>query len=226
MQEIFIQLVALGAIVRLFDLASWQDSIKRLFTRLLLLLSLLLLGISIVRIGLNPIAVPGLVWLIGGSLFLLGVMLQLAILSGSDQSTSENFNLLENSLHWLRGTWAILSLVFVPLLLWSSFIQTRQTLGLLLGQGIAVLILGAIIVGTILLLEYLSNQPPAPGLGLAVLCVPIAGGGLLHDMVRFLLKRGADPNLIRYDRSPLRHTREQKYQDIEALLLEYGAKEN
>jgi len=47
---------------------------------------------------------------------LLGVVLQL-IRAPSGQS-----NLLQNGLRWLWETWAVLSVVFVPLLLWSSFI--------------------------------------------------------------------------------------------------------
>ncbi|MEC4805409.1 MAG: hypothetical protein SAJ12_18385 [Jaaginema sp. PMC 1079.18] len=144
----------------------------------MVLLSLAILSISAVGISLNPAVVPGVAWLIGGSLVILSIFLQRVRHSPPAPNT------LQNSLHWLWGTWAIASLIFVPLLLWSSFLQTRQTLSLLIGQGVAIAIVGAIIVGTVALLKVLAQRDrakgiSAPGIGLVLIFVPIAAAGLL-----------------------------------------------
>ncbi|MEM8603107.1 MAG: hypothetical protein AAGF24_04655 [Cyanobacteria bacterium P01_H01_bin.121] len=185
MQELFIQLITLGSVISLVAWVSWQfrktNRINRVLTWLLLLLSLLILGVSLVRLGLNPSAVPRFVGLISGSLVLLGGILQLVIRSSAGQSKSgftlENYNLLEHGLSWFRGTWAVFSLIVVPLLLWISLAQTWQTLGLWVGQGLFILIGGAIVwrVDTLFMPQTLK----APGSGFVILLLPLALGGIL-----------------------------------------------
>lgn len=182
-QNLLLQLITLGSVIRFVTGVILKfrrfDLLQRNLNWLLVLLSLTILSISAVGIGLNPAVVPGVAWPIAGGCAILSIGLQRVNHSPSAPNT-----LLQNSLRWLWGTWAIASLIFVPLLLWSSFVQTRQTLSLLIGQGVAIAIVGAIIVGTVALLEVLAQRDhakgiSAPGIGLVLIFVPIAAASLL-----------------------------------------------